>query len=358
MYRTGDLARRLPDGDLEYLGRIDHQVKIRGFRIELGEIEAVLTSTRRSARRSWSRARTHPGDKRLVAYVVADARARRRRPEELRGRRCTTKLPDYMVPAAFVSLDALPLTQNGKVDRKALPAPDYGRADLAAPYVAPRTAGRGDAGRHLGGRAAASSGSASDDNFFELGGDSILSIQVVARAGQAGLRLTPRDLFAASDHGGAGRRAARGAAAAAEPWPAEPATVPLTPDPALVLRAGVRRRPTTGTRPSCSSRRPTSTRTAWRRRSGRRVAPRCASACGSGTRRGWQQAHAAEPGHVPLELFDLRSRWPGAHARRRSTPPTALQASLDLETGPLARAALFRSRARGRPAGCFWSCTT
>ncbi|HEY2736964.1 MAG TPA: amino acid adenylation domain-containing protein, partial [Thermoanaerobaculia bacterium] len=191
IYRSGDLARYLPDGDLEYLGRIDHQVKIRGFRIEPGEIEAALTALpgvreavviARSDRPDGS-----AGDPRLVAYLVGDPQA----DAELR-RLLGERLPDYMVPAAFVTLDALPLTPNGKVDRKALPAPQRqgaGESSLAPHTPAEETLagiwaevlGRERVGVH--------------DNFFELGGDSILSIQVVSRARQAGLQLSPRDLF-------------------------------------------------------------------------------------------------------------------------------------------------------------------
>src|SRR5262249_47495598 len=130
MYRTGDLVRWLPDGTIEYLGRIDHQGKVRGFRIELGEVESALAAA--GARGAVVVAREDsPGVKRLVAYVTGDADV-----EALRGA-LKTKLPEYMVPSAFVVLDALPLTPNGKVDRKALPAPELGGDEAA--YVAPRT---------------------------------------------------------------------------------------------------------------------------------------------------------------------------------------------------------------------------
>ncbi len=142
LYRSGDLGRYLPDGDVEYLGRLDHQVKIRGFRIELGEIEAALTGLPgvrqavvvvRSDRSDGSDGSVgSPGDQRLVAYVAGDATAAELR-EALRER-----LPDYMVPAAFVTLEALPLTVNGKVDRKALPAPEQPAAREEG-FVAPRT---------------------------------------------------------------------------------------------------------------------------------------------------------------------------------------------------------------------------
>ncbi len=135
---SGDLARRLPDGELEYLGRVDQQVKIRGFRIELGEIEAALRSTRRCGRR-WCSPGDGPEARRLVAYVCRGGqRPRRRRPTSC-APSCKARLPEHMVPATFVSLDALPLTPNGKVDRRALPAPEAMRPELRAGYVAPRT---------------------------------------------------------------------------------------------------------------------------------------------------------------------------------------------------------------------------
>jgi len=138
LYKTGDLACYLPDGNIEFLGRIDHQVKIRGFRVELGEIEAVL-GQHSAVQETVVLAREDiPGDKRLAAYVVPH---NERAPaiSELRDF-LKKELPDYMVPSAFVMLDALPLTPNGKVDRRALPAPDTARPELEKTFVTPRTA--------------------------------------------------------------------------------------------------------------------------------------------------------------------------------------------------------------------------
>ena len=192
LYRTGDLARVRPGGEIEVIGRIDHQVKVRGLRIELGEIEAVLA--RQSAvRQAVVVAREDvPGDLRLVAYLVADPE---RMPmiEDLRGF-LAERLPEYMVPSAFVVLEELPRLPNGKLDRRALPAPDGSRPSLRKPYVAPRN----ETERRLAGIWSAVLGVREigvEDNFFELGGDSILSIQIVSRAREAGLRIAPRDLF-------------------------------------------------------------------------------------------------------------------------------------------------------------------
>ncbi len=190
LYRTGDLARYRPDGRLDYLGRIDHQVKVRGFRIELGEIEARLLAHPR-VREAAVLARDTGQGAQLVAYVTPDeAGDEDALAAELRAH-LREALPDYMVPAHVLSLPCLPLTPNGKLDRQALPAPDVTARDA---YQAPANATeqalayiwRAVLGVERVGR---------ENNFFELGGDSIVSLQIVSRARETGLRLTPRDLF-------------------------------------------------------------------------------------------------------------------------------------------------------------------
>jgi amino acid adenylation domain-containing protein len=250
LYRTGDLVRWLPDGRLEFLGRADQQVKLRGFRIELGEIEAVLGQHPQVAQ-GVVEVRGEGGGQRLVGYLTA-----REAPGPTAGELrdfLRRRLPDYMVPAAFVTMPALPLTANGKVDRKALPAPAAAQA-ATADHVAPGT----ETERLLAeiwARVLRVERVGVRDNFFTLGGDSILGIQVIARANQAGLRLSPKDLFrhqtiaelaevaepAAPDLGSAVRALAeqRPAAAARGPLPQEFAEADLTPDDVAVLLAQV-----------------------------------------------------------------------------------------------------------------------
>lgn len=191
LYRTGDLVRWLPSGELDFLGRIDQQVKIRGFRIELGEIESALARHDHVQACVVDVRPDHLQRPQLVGYVVP-----RGQPvpptSELRSF-LKQYLPDYMIPAMIVPIAALPITANGKVDRKALPNPQISRSradHYEAPHPGPEAVLAGIWSQVLGvervGR---------HDNFFELGGDSIISIRVIARAAEAGLRISPKDLF-------------------------------------------------------------------------------------------------------------------------------------------------------------------
>ncbi len=185
MYRTGDLVCWGADGQLQYLGRADEQVKIRGYRIELGEVQAALGDLEGVEQAVVIAREDHPGDKRLVGYVTGTADL-----AEIRAA-LAERLPAYMVPAAVVAIDALPLTVNGKLDARALPAPEYQHVER---YRAP-----GDAVEEiLAGIFAQVLGLEQvgvDESFFELGGDSILSMQVVARSRAAGVVCRPRDVF-------------------------------------------------------------------------------------------------------------------------------------------------------------------
>lgn len=185
LYRTGDRVRHLPSGNLEFLGRSDDQIKLRGFRIELGEIAAVLQQHPAVQQAICLLREDTPEPPRLVAYAIAPQAS----PEELRDY-LSAKLPDYMVPAAIVLLRTFPLTANGKLDRQALPAPSRPATESVTPTTEAEQTLVAIWQELLGVEALGI-----HDNFFELGGDSILSIQVIARANQAGLHLTPRQLF-------------------------------------------------------------------------------------------------------------------------------------------------------------------
>ena len=173
MYKTGDLARYLPDGNIEFLGRTDQQVKIRGFRIELGEIEAELRQHPAVRDAVVLGREDTPGEKRLVAYAVADATA-----DELR-RFLQDKLPPHMVPAVIVLLDALPVAPNGKVDRNALPAPDQARPESEKAYVAPRDDLELQLA-HIWEEVLGVRPVGVRDNFFELGGHSLMAVRLFA----------------------------------------------------------------------------------------------------------------------------------------------------------------------------------
>ncbi|MBU6352387.1 MAG: AMP-binding protein, partial [Chloroflexi bacterium] len=226
LYKTGDLARWLPDGNIEYLGRIDHQVKIRGFRIELGEIEAVLGSHPAVQTCVVVAREDAPGDKRLAAYVVAPGMLpadSRERVAALRSH-LQSRLPDYMVPSAFVWLDALPLTPNGKVDRRALPAPESSVPSES--HAAPRTASE-QALAEIWQQVLRVAQVGVQDNFFGLGGHSLLATQVLSRIRQQlSVELPLRALFEAPTVEGLAAevdklRQASGAAAFSAILPAE-----------------------------------------------------------------------------------------------------------------------------------------
>ncbi|MEH2193291.1 MAG: non-ribosomal peptide synthase/polyketide synthase, partial [Nostoc sp.] len=194
LYKTGDLARYLPDGNIEYLGRIDNQVKIRGFRIELGEIETVL-SQYPHLQASCAIAREDiPGNKSLVAYIVSQ-KEQTFTISDLRGF-LKSKLPEYMVPSAIVILEALPFTPGGKIDRRALPVPDL-HSQLSDKYVAPRSPNE-ELLAQIWAHVLKVEQVGIYDNFFELGGHSLLATQLVSRIRNIfKVELPLRELFAA-----------------------------------------------------------------------------------------------------------------------------------------------------------------
>ena len=191
LYNTGDMARYLPDGNIEFLGRVDSQVKIRGFRIELGEIESILVQHPSVREAVVVVQEDNPGQKRLLGYVVAkdteDVSAMRNFLQE--------KLPGYMIPSVLIFVDSLPLTPSGKIDRRALPAPDGSRPELQNAFVAPRSSTEEKVAAtwtevlELGKVGI-------NDNFFDLGGHSLLATQVISRLGDVfGVEIPMRVFF-------------------------------------------------------------------------------------------------------------------------------------------------------------------
>jgi aryl carrier-like protein len=331
LYRSGDLGRWLSSGELEYRGRIDDQVKIRGFRIELGEIEAVVRHCPGVRDVTVVALQASGHEKRLAAYVVlGDGESI----DELR-RFIQAKLPKHMIPAVFVALEVLPLTSNGKVDRRALPVPSSSRLTR---YVPPRN----DTERVLADVWAAvlrHDAVGVEDNFFELGGDSILSLQVIARCRQAGLQLSTRDVF---------KHPTIAALSAIERQSATPAVqhrgageAPLTP----ILRWFFDR--------------PLANRNHWNQAFFSTVAVRPRSdsdgrgsaggGCAADAFRlrfaegddGWRAWHAPSHAHVALECVDLTSVPAELVPEVIDQAASSAQSSLDIAEGPLVRAVYF-----------------
>jgi len=191
MYRTGDLVRWRADGQLEYLGRTDHQVKVRGFRVELGEIEAVLARDEAVRNVVVVLHEHHTGDNRLVAYVVASDELGVIDTAQLR-RRVQDQLPSYMLPSVIVALPELPLLPNGKVNRRALPAPEYGSSTAHEDQQTPEEAALCELFGELLGVAEV----ATSDGFFDLGGHSLIAAKLVSRVAKLwGVRLSLATVF-------------------------------------------------------------------------------------------------------------------------------------------------------------------
>ncbi|RUA17454.1 MAG: hypothetical protein DSY55_02140, partial [Clostridia bacterium] len=192
LYRTGDLVRWLPSGELEFLGRVDFQVKLHGYRIELGEIEAVLREHESIKDVVVMVREDMPGVQRLAAYLIPDTETRVGI-SELR-KFVSQRVPEYMIPGVFVYLDAFPLLPNGKINRRALPEPEINREDLGEVYASPRTSAE-KVLVQIWSELLRLDLVGVDDNFFEMGGDSILAIQMISRAADAGLIITAKQLF-------------------------------------------------------------------------------------------------------------------------------------------------------------------
>ncbi|HKH46949.1 MAG TPA: amino acid adenylation domain-containing protein [Thermoanaerobaculia bacterium] len=338
LYRTGDRARSWPDGKLEFLGRVDHQVKLRGFRIELGEIEAQLLGHPAVQAAVAVVREDQPGVRRLVAYVVRRRETAPPGVTELRDL-LAARLQDYMVPAAFVTLATLPVTANGKLDRRALPPPEADRPELRTSYVAPRNP-----------RESVLAGIWSDlldveqvgihDHFLELGGDSILALQVVSRAQRTGLRITPGQLYEYPTIAELAPLATMEDQVVAEQGPVS-GEVPLTPvqhwffssepvDPhhfnqALMLRVA---RPLSPGPLAAAVGELVAHHDALRLRYRREVD-------------GWRQRIAPSDGAAPVIFVDFAGLPTPAMRPALESAAAALQASLDLASGPLLRVALF-----------------
>ncbi|MER6028259.1 amino acid adenylation domain-containing protein, partial [Streptomyces sp. NPDC001851] len=228
MYRTGDLVRWRADGQLEFLGRTDHQVKVRGHRIEPGEIEAALTRHEQVSRAMVLVREDRPGDQRIVAYLSTPDGAAAPDPASLRTRLAAV-LPEYMTPSAFVTLDRWPLTPNGKVDRSALPAPDYARAGGSGGR-APRTPDEETLCRMVA-EVLGVDPVTVDDDFFALGGHSLLATRLLSRVRKVfGVELSVRAVFEAPTVAGLAALVARAGAARAPLVRAErPEALPLSP---------------------------------------------------------------------------------------------------------------------------------
>ncbi|HKV12758.1 MAG TPA: amino acid adenylation domain-containing protein [Thermoanaerobaculia bacterium] len=333
LYRTGDLVRRLRDGDLEFLGRIDHQVKVRGFRIELGEIEASLLA-QPGVREAVAVVREdRPGDRRLVAYFAGEAAI-----PDLR-ERLREKLPAFMVPSLFVALDALPLTPNGKVDRRALPAPESERPEPRAGFSAPGTPAEQTLAE-IWAQVLGVERVGVYDDFFELGGDSILSIQIVARANQSGLRVTPRQLF---EHPTVAALAA--VAGTAEIPKTEQGLVtgpvPLTPIQHWFFERGFQKVDHYNQALLLEVRQPLEPAVLERavlHLLTHHDALRLRFFRGSS---GWQQESRGLPARAPFARIDLSTLAPAQRRANLEAAATCVQAGLHLATGPIVRCALF-----------------
>ncbi len=339
VYRTGDLARWLSNGEVEFLGRIDNQVKIRGFRIELGEIEARLTSHPAVLEAALIVAEPADGSasrRRLVAYVAAAQGAAGTESSALHSY-LSEKLPEYMVPAQIIFLPALPRTPNGKIDAKQLPQPGMERE---RPSVPPRTPAE-QILAHIWCEILNLDAVSVDDRFFSLGGDSLMSIQVIARARQEGLFLTPRQLFeeqTIARLAAAAKTTDTGSRAAADH---SPGPLPLTPiqhwffeqqlaDPAHWNQAawfetarGINH-DTLSTALAHVVQRHPMLRARYRQRDD-----------------GWQQEVMAGADGIPLTLISLSNRDREAQDAAMIAAANSLHGGFDLASGPLLQGALF-----------------
>jgi amino acid adenylation domain-containing protein/non-ribosomal peptide synthase protein (TIGR01720 family) len=349
LYRTGDIVRFLADGLIQFLGRNDDQVKIRGFRVEPGEVEQVLREHAGVREAAVIVQEQSPTSRRLVAYVTAAAVPARADFLDDVKQFAQRKLPSHMVPAAFVGLDALPLTPHGKLDRRALPDPEPMRRDESG-AARPGTAVERTLAE-VWARVLRLEQVGTNEDFFELGGDSILSLQVVAGAREQGLKITPRQIFECPTVAELARVAEIRETARRAPDVAGPAVesgdVPLTPvqrwffdlapehpehfNHAVMLR--VRQRLDLAR-----------LRDAVARVIARHDALRLRFERSGGGQ--WRQWHG-DAGVPEIAVFDLSLAAPHEHAAEIERHASALQASFDLARGPIVGLAMFDLGAAG-----------
>jgi amino acid adenylation domain-containing protein/non-ribosomal peptide synthase protein (TIGR01720 family) len=336
LYKTGDRARYLPDGKIEFLGRVDHQLKIRGYRIEPGEIERALLSRKEVVACVVIGREDQPGDKRLVAYVVR-REGEKAGASELRAF-LVRSLPEYMVPSAFVFFDRMPLTPNGKVDRAALPAPAHSRPDEKV-YTPPRHPVE-ETLAQIWSSVLNVDRISVNDNFFELGGDSILIIQIVARANRAGIRLSPRQMF---QHQTIAELAAVAGTATVPVAPQEAVTgrVVLTPVQARFFEV-TRHEPHHYNQAVLLEVHAKADTAVFAKAIEKLLlhhdALRLRFVDGQD---GWQATIAAPDHEAPFEVVDLSTLDEAEQSRAVETKAARLHASLNLQEGPLMRVALF-----------------
>ncbi len=350
LYRTGDLARWLPDGNIEFLGRVDHQVKIRGYRVELGEIESALAAHPEIREAVVVAREDDPGRKQLAAYILPHVNA----PSTAMLREyLSARLPEYMVPAFFVALENFPLTPNGKVDRNALPKPDDGAGRRASAYVAPRNDKEAALAKVFCEVLGLEQVSV-NDNFFELGGDSIISIRIVARANLAGISINPMQIFQRQTIAELAEVVGQ-----ARPVNAEQGAVsgelPLTPIQRWFFEAD----------PPDPDHYNMSLLLGVRLHIGQveldeavnlvvahHDALRLRFARG---KNGWTQSHAPAGERAPVHWFDLSGKSPAERAAAIASECAALQTGLKLERGPTVQAAYF-DLGESQPGRLFLTC--
>jgi amino acid adenylation domain-containing protein/non-ribosomal peptide synthase protein (TIGR01720 family) len=348
LYRTGDKARYLADGRIDYLGRTDHQVKIRGFRIELGEIETALCEHPALKQAVVLVSQDEAGKKRLVGYVVPDA-DQLPTDDELRGF-LTEKVPAYMVPASYVKIETLPLTTSGKVDRQVLALSDSNESGVEKDYLAPRNVTEEVLAR-IWEKILGVERIGVHDNFFELGGDSILSIQVIARANQAGLSLIPKQMFQHPTIAGLAAVAGTAPVVKAQ-QEVVTGSVPLTPIQCWFFESDLPSPHHFNQSVMLEAREPLDP-SRLERVLGRLLehhdALRLRFVQGAA---GYHQTNSGAGAEVPFTRVDLSLLTGEEQTAAIEQTVERLQSSLDLTTGPLLRAALFELES-GRPSRLF-----